>query len=103
MDNSVQVLIGMAVLATLASAFIAVYRWRQRQRVRQVTSWIGNYLSNRYGKQPRALIVNCSDDTSWPVLVSFDDPNNGSRHTAQFACGEHQSTFALVSEKEEQR
>ena len=103
MDNSVQVLIGMAVLAMLASAFVAVYRWRQRQRVRQVTVWIGNYLSTRYGKPPGGLTVNCSDDANWPVLASFDDPHNGARRSAQFACPGPQSTFALVSEKQEQR
>lgn len=103
MDKSAQVLIWMAVLAIVASALVAVYRWRQRQRVGRVTAWIGEFLSTRYGKPPQALLVNCSDDSDWPVLVSFDDPHNGGRHRAQFACPGRQSTFALVSETQEQR
>lgn len=101
MDKSAQLLFGFAVLAIVVSVLFVVYRWRQRQRVRQVTAWVREFLSNRYGQRPDALRVNCSDDGNWPVLVTFKDPHNGGRHTAQFACGGHQSTFALVSENQE--
>lgn len=99
MDGSGQLLIGVVVVAMVVSVLFVVYRWRQRERVRQVTAWVREFLSNRYGQRPDALRVNCSDDGNWPVLASFNDPQNGSRHTAQFACGGHQSTYALISEK----
>ena len=101
MEKSAQFFIGVAVLAMVALVLFVVYRWRQQQRVRQVTAWVCEFLSNRYGQRPDALNVNCSDDCNWPVLVSFNDPHNGGRHTAQFACGGQQSEFALVSEKQE--
>jgi hypothetical protein len=99
MDKSTQVLLGMAVLAMVASALFAVYRWRQRERVRQVTAWVGEFLSSRDGNRPQGLTVNCSDDANWPILVGYDDPHNGKRHTAQFACGGRRSSLALISEQ----
>jgi hypothetical protein len=39
----------------------------------------------------------------WPVLVAFDTPGTGIRHSLQFTCTGTISTFALLSEKEEER
>src|SRR5262249_45798395 len=49
MQDRVTALIGMAVLAALALAGFAVYRWRQRERARRVDRWVRDYLAARYG------------------------------------------------------
>ena len=103
METSAQALVGMAVLALAALATFAVYRWRQLKRVRQVETWVKDYLVVRYGELPNDLNINCSDDRLWPVLVGFDGPRTGSRHSLQFACPGQPSTFSLLSEKEEKR
>jgi hypothetical protein len=100
--GSVQVLVWAAVLATAALAVIAVYRWRQRKRARQVGDRVEEYLSARYGAVPGDLNVNCSDDPLWPVLVSFHDPRTGNRHRLQFACPGPASTLSFLSEKEDE-
>ncbi len=97
MDNT-QALLGMAGLAAVALAVFAIYRWRQRDRVRQVTAWVGGYVSTRYGGPPGRLTVNCSDDPLWPVLVGFDHPATGIRHNLQFLCSGPPSRFSLLSE-----
>lgn len=101
MENSAEVLIGMAALGLAATAAFAVYRWRQRNRVRRVEKWVKDYLCARYGELPNPLSINCSDDLLWPVLVAFDTPRTGIRHSMQFTCGRAHSSFALLSEKEE--
>src|SRR5262245_32683173 len=103
METSAQALVGMAALALAALAAFAVYRWRQRQRVRQVETWVKDYLVARYGVLPKDLHINCSDDTRWPVLVAFDGLRPGTRHSLQFACPGRPSTYSLLSEKEEHR
>jgi len=103
MDKSVEALIGMAGLALLALATFAAYRWRQRERVRRVEHWVREYLVAHYGGMPDDLHINCSDDARWPVLVSFNGRLNGARHLLHFGCGGRVATFALLSEKEEQR
>jgi hypothetical protein len=103
METSAQALVGMAGLALAALAAFALYRWRQRQRVRRVETWVKDYLVARYGVLPNDLNINCSDDTLWPVLVAFDGPRAGSRHSLQFACPGRPSTFSLLSEKEDRR
>ncbi|MGH7172653.1 MAG: hypothetical protein ACRELG_20420 [Gemmataceae bacterium] len=100
---SAEVLIGMAALGLAAAVAFAVYRWRQEKRVRRVESWVKEYLRARYGELPDPLRINCSDDSLWPVLVAFDGPRAGVRHSMQFTCGGTHSTFALLSEKEEAR
>ena len=61
MDNSVEVLIGMAGLAVTALAAFALYRWRQQSRARRVGRWVEDYLSAREGGRPKHLDINCSD------------------------------------------
>jgi hypothetical protein len=96
-------LIGLAGLAVAALAAFALYRWWQRRHVRQVGEWVKGYLTARYGALPERLHVNCSDDSLWPVLVAFDGPRPGTRHRLQFACAGPPATYALLSEKEEER
>jgi hypothetical protein len=103
MEQSTEVLIGMAVLGVTAMAAFVGYRWRQSKRVRRVEEWVKDYLCVRYSKLPNALRINCSDDPLWPVLVAFDTPGTGIRHSLQFTCTGTYSTFALLSDKEEQR
>ena len=103
MENSAEVLIGMAALGLSAAAAFVVYRWWQKKRIRRVEKWVKDYLCARYGELPNPLSINCSNDLLWPVLVAFDTPRTGIRHTMQFTCGGRHSTYALLSEKEEQR
>ena len=49
MQNSAEVLIGMAALGLSATAALVVYRWRQKKRIRRVEKWVKEYLSARYG------------------------------------------------------
>ena len=101
MRAGLEPLIGMAALVVVALAVFAVYRWRQRQRVRRVDGWVRDYLAGRYGKLPNGLNVNCSDDTLWPVLVAFGDPLTGARRRLRFDCAGPRSTFSLLSETED--
>ncbi len=91
----------MAALGISALAAFVVYRWSQRNRVYRVEERVKNYLCVRYGALPNNLRVDCSDDHLWPVLVAFDTPKTGIRRRLQFTSGETQSTFGLLSEKEE--
>src|SRR5437879_3622257 len=99
--ESVQGLIGAAVLVPALLAAFAVYRWRQRERGRQVDGRVKDFLSSRYGELPSDLNVNSSDDPLWPVLVSFHNPRTGIRHRLQFACPGPASTLFFLSEKED--
>ena len=101
MEKSTELWIGIATLALVALAALAVYRRRQRHRVRRVEGWVKDYLSARYGELPNRLSINCSDDPLWPVLVAFNAPRTGIRHRLRFTCGAAHSTFALLAEKEE--
>ena len=69
--------------------------------MRRVEKWVKEYLCVRYGQLPNPLSINCSDDQLWPVLVAFDTPRTGIRHSLQFTCGATHPTFVLLSEKEE--
>jgi hypothetical protein len=102
MENSAEVLIGMAALGISAAAAFVVYRWWQKKRIRRVEKWVKDYLCVRFGKLPNPLSINCSDDPLWPVLVAFDTPRTGIRHSMQFTCGGTHSTYELLSEKEEE-
>ena len=99
MQDSVTALIGMAVLAALALAGFAVYRWRQRERARRVDRWVRDYLAARYGGVPDGLRIDCSDDQLWPVLVSFDGRPGEPRQRLRFSCAGPTSSFALLSEE----
>ncbi len=100
MERSAEILIGMAALGLAAIAACAIYRWRQRKRVRRIKRWVKDYLSVRYGALPNSLSINCSDDLLWPVFVAFDAPRTGIRHSLQFTCARAHSSFALLSEHE---
>jgi len=95
----------LAVVMGLSLALIAfgVYRWRQHRRVGRIEAWISDYLSARYGELPNHLQIHCSDDPLWPVLVAFDRPQNGTRHSLRFSCAGSQPTYSLVSETEAPR
>ena len=101
MGNGVEVLIGVAALAILAVAAVALYRWRMRSRVRRINQWVKDYLLARYGALPNDLRINCSDDELWPVFVSFTDGKGGSRHDLEFSCPGAVSSFRLSAEDEE--
>jgi hypothetical protein len=101
MEKSTELLIGVATLALVALVAFALYRRRQRHRVRRVEGWVKDYLCARYGELPTRLSINCSDDHLWPVLVAFNAPRTGIRHRLQFTCGATHSTFELSAEKEE--
>jgi hypothetical protein len=103
MDKNTEVLIGMAVLALATAAAVAFYRGQQRKHVREVGTWVKDYILARYGEVPQPLHINCSNDSLWPVLVDFDSPRTGIRHRLQFACAGPRSAFSLLSEKEEKR
>jgi len=91
----------IAMVAFMMLAAFTVYRWCQRRRVRRVETWVREYLSARYGELPDHLNINCSDDRRWPVLVDFKGSRIGSRRNLQFACGGPESTFSLLSDREE--
>lgn len=101
MESNAVVLIGMAVLGVSCLVGFAIYRWRQRERVRQVETWVKDYLFIRYGELPNDVTINCTDDRLWPVLVAFDTPRTGIRHNLQFACAGRPSSWLLLLEKDE--
>jgi hypothetical protein len=90
----------LGVVAAAALAAFAVYRWRQRKRIRRIKDWVDAYVVDRYHKLPGDLHVNCSDDTLWPVLVGFADPLTGARHRLRFDCPGANATFSLISEEQ---
>jgi hypothetical protein len=77
---------GMAFFAGIAGAAVAIFTWERRGRIRRIKSWVGRFLTDRYGALPGGLNINCSDDPLWPVLVAFDHPTSKMRHSLQFAC-----------------
>jgi hypothetical protein len=99
--QSTEVLIGMAGLLVAVLTFTALYRWWQRNRVRQVENWVKEFLLARYGVAPGHLSINCSDDPLWPVLVACDGPRPGTRHRLQFSCPGPSPNWFLLSETEE--
>jgi hypothetical protein len=103
MENTTAALLAMTALGLTALVAGAVYRWRQEQRAARIDRRVKDYLRARYGKLPDALAIIGSGDALWPVLVRFDAPHTGIRHRLQFSCGGTDSTFALLSEKEEPR
>lgn len=97
MGNEVMIVI----VAVMALAALAFYKWWQRRRVLRVERWIKEYVSVQYGQLPDHLNINCSDDRLWPVLVTLENSRTGSRHSLQFACAGPESTFSLLSDREE--
>ena len=85
MEFTLQLGLGLAGLVLAAFAF-ALYRWRQRRRVRRLTGRVRDLLVAQHGAVPESLHIDCSEDASWPVLVSYVHPHTGSRHHVQFAC-----------------
>jgi hypothetical protein len=99
MDNSVTVLLWVAAGSVAGLVAFALYRWRQRRRVRRVERWVGEYLSARYGELPSPLHVNCSDDRLWPVLVDFSNVATGMRHRMRFDCPGSGDSLSLLAEE----
>lgn len=101
MENSNELLIGMAVLVVITCvAAVVIFKWQKQRRVHQVETWVRKYLYNRYGRLPDHLHINCSDDLLWPVLVNFHAPRTGVLHSLEFACGGPQPTWVRRSERE---
>jgi hypothetical protein len=103
MENKIAGLIGIGILAATSLAALAIYRWRQQQRVSRINGWVNHYLLVRYGELPPQLKINCSHDAFWPVLVRFDTLGTGIRHSLQFACAGPPPTWFLLSERDEER
>jgi hypothetical protein len=103
MNNSAEVLIGMAALAIIAMVAFIVFAYWQKRRNQQIVKWVQNFLLVRYGELPGALHINCSNDRRWPVLATFKTPNTGTLHSMHFSCGGTEASYAVVSEKDEQR
>lgn len=101
MEKNTELLIGMAVLGLAAVVVFVVYRWLEKKRVCRAEEWVKDYLCVRYGELPNPLSINCSDDLLWPVLVTFNTPRTGIRHSMQFAWKGKRSTLSLLSEKED--
>jgi hypothetical protein len=97
MENMPILVVVSAVALAALAAFVA-YRWQKRQRDRGVKEWVVAYLRDHFGGPLDRLTVNCSDDTLWPVLVSFDVPRTRLRHRLQFACPGSPATLSLLSE-----
>lgn len=92
MDKNTVILMVAALALLAALPAFAYYKWTQRRRVRQVATSVTDYLVARYGVLPNKLDINCSNDPRWPVLVAFDTPGIGTRHSLQFTCsGPHVS------------
>ena len=96
MDDSVAVLLWVAAGSVAGVVAFALYRWRQRRRVRRVERWVGEYLSARYGELPSPLHINCSDDRLWPVLVDFGNRATGMRHRMRFDCPGSGASLSLL-------
>ena len=99
MANHSEVLMLVSGLVLALAAFV-VFRQRQHRRVERIKTWINEYLTARYSEPPLHLHIDCSDDPLWPVLVAFERPRSGTRHSLRFSCAGSQPTYALVSETE---
>ena len=71
--------------------------------VRQVNSWVRDFLVGRYGELPDHLSINGLEDFLCPVVAPLDHPVSGIRHRMQFACPGSIASFQLISEREEPR
>jgi hypothetical protein len=100
MNANAELWAGVAALLLASVAVFALYQWRQIRRVRQVETWVKEYLSLRFGETPNHLRINCSNDRLWPVLVDFNSPRTETRYDMQFTCPGPKSTLSLISEKE---
>ncbi|MFN0055843.1 MAG: hypothetical protein ACKV0T_27175 [Planctomycetales bacterium] len=102
MKNSFDILLCLGVLIAACVTFGA-YRWSQIQRTTRIKGWIRDFLCGRYGMLPEPLVIHCTDDRRWPVLVQFDRPSPATRHRLQFMCGGLPSSLTLIAEIEERR
>jgi hypothetical protein len=101
MHDNTGILSGLALLLFASMAVFAVYKLRRITRLRQVDTWVKDFLFARYRELPKDLRINCSNDQLWPVLVEFPAPDTGIRHSLEFSCSGPSSTYSLLSENEE--
>jgi hypothetical protein len=92
----------MSVVAFVVIASLIAYA-TYRHRHNRVSRWVQNYLLVRYGALPSRMNINWSNDVRLPVLVVFNAPANGIRHSLQFSCGGRAPTWFLLSEMHEVR
>jgi hypothetical protein len=102
MGNIAGLWLGLAG-ALLAALLFALYRRGFHQRKRRIIGLVEGHLAAQHGQLPSPLHINCSDDDSWPMLVSYTHPRTGSRHRAQFACWGPPPGLFLLSEVIETR
>lgn len=101
MDMIAEFVVIIAVLLAAAVVALILYRRRCRERVWRVEAAVKEILRTRYGEVPPQLMIHCSDDELWPVLVSFVSPRTDRRHRLQFAFSVMGSSCSLTSEVEE--
>jgi hypothetical protein len=103
MDKHWPLALMLAALAAAALAAFTYYRWRQDRRTRGIKAWVAGYLRDRFGNSLEQVTINCSEDTTWPVLVGFDGVQTSTRHRLRFCCMGPPSAYRLESEESEQR
>jgi hypothetical protein len=103
MDKATEVLTAAAAAAVAALVTFAIYRWRRRERAHSVKAWVKTYVAEHYDGTVADLRIHCSDDPLWPVLASFDNARTRLRRRLEFTCSGRQSSYALVSEKKDER
>lgn len=91
----------MLVLATLGTTALigwSALRQLHLQRRLAVMAYVRQYLRRgRHGQLPHQLLIQVSNDRSWPVLVSYLGDCGVIRHRLQFSCGGSRSAYALLS------
>jgi hypothetical protein len=93
----------MSSAALFVIAALIAFATYRRRRHNRVSRWVQDYLLVRYGALPNRLNINWSHDIRLPVLVVFNAPANGIRHSLQFSCGGRAPTWFLLSEMHEVR
>lgn len=88
----------IAAAALVAVAAYCLYRVQQRRRVLGIGECVRSYLQQQYGELPNDISINCSDDSRWPILVSFAEPQGGARRQLQFKCSGPLSSFRILAD-----
>lgn len=96
MHSNLAILIAAVAVVTVI-AFV-LYRLKNAERIRAVKERVRDHLRKHYGEVPDELIVNCSDDERWPILVSFVEPRSHVVKRLQFKCSRSIATFRVHAE-----